>query len=958
MSNIIDYYSANPLTTQPRNRAEADSAWVQSFACGHMRPLIVCRGPIRKEAIDTFQQMGMDGVGILLSEKDSIVYSNALAPELRQLHPDQVHRVADYTGGTREERARRIEEILLIARTFGYSHIFAGYGFMAEDEDFVRAIEDAGLAFIGPCSRTVQAAGQKDEAKRTALREGVSVTPGVNDVTARALLRKHPDLDALRSACAANDLHVDLPAMCDDIEELRGLADAVLAAAYDRGMDLFTVDELGAEVAAEVEAMLRAHPGTRVRLKAIGGGGGKGQRILGVVGDVQAAAHEAAKAPAMLREILGEVKAGAPGDDKNVLIELNIESTRHHEIQLVGNGQWCISLGGRDCSLQMHEQKLLEYSITQEALLSGIAGCASSDDPQAVAMKEDLETLRRMEAEAERFGQAVGLDSASTFECIVDGARHFFMEVNTRIQVEHRVSELCYALRFTNPDDATDWFDVESLVEAMALLAAHKDRLPRPERVIRKHAAVEARLNATNPALSPHAGGMITSWSGPIEGEIRDDQGICLPNPDTGHFIEYCVAGAYDSNIALLVTHGEDRRSSFERLREILAAVRLHGTDLHTNLEFHYGLLNWLLAQGVDARPTTRFISAYLAQVGLLKQEADRLDVWHALKSIFAHYQRRARNTLDGDALRKRLDANATCLNGKQTLVMRPMDRLTKSPHLLSGWLSAAMESFRFEGERVVWLDNPVDVLADLYCFLNMDNEDDPAAYIIWDGDRDFLDRARRFYQEARERLGMPAGARDFAALDAKLRNPATPDGFDDELWLSVRECHHGWQLGLEALGILPQIGRRTGFWDLRVEPDLSITIPERLTDPKLHAEMKRVLAPPPAVRADAIVAISGGMFYAQEAPDLPAFVEAGDHFDAGQPLYIIEIMKMFNKVYAPFAGTVDEVLIPGGAGTIVAKGQPLFAVTPDEPLVQEDPVAVRKARQQAARAYVELLYA
>ena len=69
-----------------------------------------------------------------------------------------------------------------------------------------------------------------------------------------------------------------------------------------------------------------------------------------------------------MREVLNEVKANGVGDNKNVLIELNIEQTRHNEIQLLGNGEWCISLGGRDCSLQMHEQKLLEISVTQEGL--------------------------------------------------------------------------------------------------------------------------------------------------------------------------------------------------------------------------------------------------------------------------------------------------------------------------------------------------------------------------------------------------------------------------------------------------------------------------------------------------------------------------------------------------------------------------------------------------------------
>ena len=79
----------------------------------------------------------------------------------------------------------------------------------------------------------------------------------------------------------------------------------------------------------------------------------------------------------------------------------------------------------------------------------------------------------------------------STFECIVDRDKHFFMEMNTRIQVEHRVTELCYSLKFINPDDANDSFTVHSLVEAMVLLAAHAKRLPKPERVLRNNASVE-----------------------------------------------------------------------------------------------------------------------------------------------------------------------------------------------------------------------------------------------------------------------------------------------------------------------------------------------------------------------------------------------------------------------------------------------------------------------------------
>ena len=202
-----------------------------------------------------------------------------------------------------------------------------------------------------------------------------------------------------------------------------------------------------------------------------------------------------------MREVLAEVKATGVGDNKNVLLELNIETTRHQEIQVIGNGEWCLTLGGRDCSAQMHEQKLLEISTSIEMLQDAIN--AETDDERKQSLQQDLVILERMEDEATRFGSAVGLDSVSTFECIVDDDRHYFMEMNTRIQVEHRVSELCYGLKFTNPANPGESFVVNSLVEAMVLLAVHGPQLPKPERIVRENASVEVRLNATNDALQP-----------------------------------------------------------------------------------------------------------------------------------------------------------------------------------------------------------------------------------------------------------------------------------------------------------------------------------------------------------------------------------------------------------------------------------------------------------------------
>ena len=212
-----NWYTDNPLIHRDRALKQHPSEWVRRFSCAHLRPLIICRGPIRKEAMDVLDEMGIHDYGILLSEKDSITYSYALAPELRSLtDPDRVHRVPDYTGATKEERVARIKQIIAIAHDNGYDSIFAGYGFMAEDAEMVRSMEQAGLNFIGPCSHTQRAAGLKDEAKRTALEVGVSVTPGVDNATALTLLRKCGERSALKALVREHQLQVDESVWNDD----------------------------------------------------------------------------------------------------------------------------------------------------------------------------------------------------------------------------------------------------------------------------------------------------------------------------------------------------------------------------------------------------------------------------------------------------------------------------------------------------------------------------------------------------------------------------------------------------------------------------------------------------------------------------------------------------------------------------------------------------------------------
>jgi len=944
---VTNNYNNNPMIHRNRRLSESASAWVRSFASNDMRPLIICRGPIRKEAMDVFEEMGIEHYGILLSEKDSITYTTALAPELRQLtDPNRVHRVPDYTGASKEERLQRIRQIIAIAKENGYDSIFAGYGFMAEDEEMVRSMEEAGLNFIGPCSQTVRGAGLKDEAKRTALSVGVSVTPGVDNATTLTLLKKYPTMESLQQLVKEQGMSVADEAWSGDLESA---AEAVLSASFVKGIDLFTIDELGETLQQEVVAMFEKFQGNRIRLKAISGGGGKGQRILRAPASYSGSPEEqvaqaVAVVPELVREILSEVKCNGVGDNKNVLAELNIETTRHNEIQVVGNGEWCITMGGRDCSLQMHEQKLLEVSVTDEELADAVAAAeAAGRAGEAKTLAKDREILRNMEEQASLFGAAVGLDSVSTFECIVDYENHFFMEMNTRIQVEHRVTELVYDLEFTNPDNPAESFVTTSLVELMVLLARHGKRVPKPARRVRYNTSVEARLNATNQALQPHAGGIIEYWSDPMAGEIRDDQGICNHNPDTNAFMQYHLAGAYDSNIALLLTTGSDRMASYRAMAEVLRVTTLEGKDLATNLEFHYGLVNWFIGNGINARPSTRFIVPYLTAVGLLKQAANNIDIEFAYKRICQYHIDRANDTTRG--------AVANALNHKAGMLQRLLRILCSEPHIMAGWLSVNQNSFANVDGKLTWVKNPIKVLADLYHFLNMDYvEGGAAADMIWDHDNALLSSALAFYQELKQRTACD----DYLELCRMLEGEA-PAGFEPEQWAAVQAAHEGYRLGTEVLLILPEIAVETGFFDLKVNEDLSITIPERLTDTALQEQMAKVLVPPPVAKSDEILATSGGMFYGREAPDMDLYVQEGDHFNAGDTLYIVEVMKMFNKVKATFAGTIEKVLIDTD-GTIIKKGQPLFKVTPDETIVFESDEEKALRKQKATDSFLAKL--
>lgn len=897
---------------------QSSSPWIRSFSLESIKCLIVCRGPVRKEAMEIFDSIGIREYGILLSEKDSVVYPMALAPELRGFRfPNNIHRVPDYMGAGKEEKMERIEQIISIAKDNKYTHIFAGYGFMAEDSEFISAIEKSGVVFMGPASYVADQAGSKDAAKKIARKLEVSVTPGVDNISSLALLAKAPDAKSLEKI--AKEKGIDF--VFDPSLSLEVNAENLLELGYSKIIEFVSIADLQVEAEKECKKIWEKYSKNRIRFKYIGGGGGKGQRVVSKPEEVKGA----------VQEILSESKVTAPGTNKNFLIELNIENTRHNEIQLIGNGEWCLALGGRDCSVQMHEQKLLELSLTQELLEKEIAACATTHPKKAEVLKGDLKVLREMEEQSERFGAAVKLNSVSTFESIVEGTNHFFMEVNTRIQVEHRVTEMVYSLKFKNPENQNEFFIVDSLIEAMALLSLHGKRLQKPERIFRFPSGAEVRINATNKAIQPHAGGVIMNWSKPLADEIRDDQGISIRNPDMGLFVHYKVAGAYDSNIALLISHGENRKDNLIRLGNILRKTELRGYDLQTNLLVHYGLIHWILGKDAMFKPSTSFMISYLAGVGALEKIIKDVDLEIAWKKIIS----------EASADLKKV------LSRKLTLITRPIGELIKDAHLSAGFIGFHLNrSWKISGSKIEWLRNPIFMLADLYHYLNMEADPSlPPSEQIWDHDDEVLQKALSFYQELAKRTGSNP---DSIELVASLNAGKSLNGIEAGLLSSVLASHNGYQSGLELLKLLPYAGLNSGFYKLEVDEKLEAVIPEEFRKTETRDSLIKFLAPPPKASSDEIVAPMGGMFYSKEAPDLPPMIKVGDHFKAGQPLFIVEVMKMFNKISAPFSGTVKEILLNDSDGKIISKGQTIFKIVPDEVIHIETEAEITERKRKS----------
>ena len=438
--------------------------------------LIANRGEIACRVIKTAKKLGIQTVA---------VYSDADASALHVRMADEAVHIG---GSASADSYLRIDRIVQACLDTGAQAVHPGYGFLSENAQFCEALEAAGIAFVGPGVKAINAMGDKITSKKIAQEAGVNTIPGYTDV-------------------------IDGP-------------------------------DHAVSIASEI--------GYPVMLKASAGGGGKGMRVVWNDDECRDGFERAAN----------EARTSF-GDDR-VFAEKFIEEPRHIEIQVLADKHGnAIFLGERECSIQRRHQKVIE---------------------EAPSPFLDEETRKAMGAQAVALARAVDYCSAGTVEFIVDANKNFyFLEMNTRLQVEHPVTEL-----ITGQD----------LVEHMLRVANDEPLSLAQEDVTLTGWSLESRVYAEDPFRNflPSIG-RLASYKAPAETDnVRVDTGIQEGSE---------VSMFYDPMIAKLVTYGETREEAIEHMAHALDSYYIRGVN--HNISF----LNALIAHPRfhAGKLTTNFIA-------------------------------------------------------------------------------------------------------------------------------------------------------------------------------------------------------------------------------------------------------------------------------------------------------------------------------------------------------------
>ena len=364
----------------------------------------------------------------------------------------------------------QIPAIIAAAEVTGATAIHPGYGFLAENPDFAEQVHNSGFTFVGPSAAVIRMMGDKVAAKAAMIAAGVPVVPGSDGALPK--------------------------------DEEQALA-----------------------IAREV--------GYPVIIKAAGGGGGRGMRVVHKEEDLIRAAT------------LTRNEAGQIFGNPVVYLEKYLGNPRHVEIQVLADGQGnAIHLGDRDCSLQRRHQKVIE---------------------EAPAPDIDEEARQRVYARCVQACIDIGYSGAGTFEFLYEAGHFYFIEMNTRIQVEHPITEMITG--------------VDLVKEMLSIAAGNKLSIKQEDVVMRGH-SIECRINAEDPDNFMPSPGLVKHFHAPGGNGVRVDSHL---------YSGYTVPPNYDSLIGKVITWGATREESMARMRNALDEIIIDG--IKTNVPLHRDLL-------------------------------------------------------------------------------------------------------------------------------------------------------------------------------------------------------------------------------------------------------------------------------------------------------------------------------------------------------------------------------
>ncbi len=369
--------------------------------------------------------------------------------------------------------------------------IHPGYGFLSENADFAERVEKSGFVFIGPTPESIRLMGDKVSAKQAMIKAGVPTVPGSDG------------------------------ALPDDPKEIIRIARSI---------------------------------GYPVIIKAAGGGGGRGMRVV----HTEAALVHAVQTT--------RAEAGAAFGNPAVYMEKFLENPRHVEIQVLADQHRnAVYLGERDCSMQRRHQKIIE-----EAPAPGI--------PRRI--------IEKIGARCADACKKIGYRGAGTFEFLYENGEFYFIEMNTRVQVEHPVTELVTGIDIVQ----------------MQIRVAAGEKLPFSQRHIemRGH-AIECRINAEDPFKFTPSPGRITMWHPPGGPGVRVDSHV---------YSNYYVPPNYDSMIGKIIVHGDTREQALARMSIALSETVVEG--IQTNIPLHRELM--VDAKFVEGGTSIHYLEGWMNQ--------------------------------------------------------------------------------------------------------------------------------------------------------------------------------------------------------------------------------------------------------------------------------------------------------------------------------------------------------